>query len=143
MQLTRIEHEQQPGLEKKVLELKDQLRNAELDDQPQEKEVQLLKRKGIRESEQLKWEAIREVRLSFVPLFGPEDKRRSSMVKNSCFSRKLPLLSSQRCPACLRLQLTHTRALRLLELLVLPSNVLSTTTRPATSTSRPNLLVPS
>ncbi|TFK77040.1 hypothetical protein BDN72DRAFT_866840 [Pluteus cervinus] len=59
-QLSRIEHDQQRGMERKVAELKDQIRKAEVDDLPQEKEIELLKRKAIRESETLKWEAIRE-----------------------------------------------------------------------------------
>lgn len=60
-QLARIEHDQQRGMEKKLAEVKDQIKKAELDDQAQEKEIELLKRKAIRESEQLKWEAFREV----------------------------------------------------------------------------------
>ncbi|GAW08018.1 sphingolipid long chain base-responsive protein pil1 [Lentinula edodes] len=59
-QLARLEHDNQKGMEKKIAELKDQIRKAESDDLPQEKEIELLKRKGVRESEQLKWEAIRE-----------------------------------------------------------------------------------
>ncbi|KAF8898676.1 Eisosome component PIL1-domain-containing protein [Infundibulicybe gibba] len=59
-QLARIEHDQQKGMERRIAELKDQIRKADLDDQSQEKEVDLLKRKAVRESEQLKWEAIRE-----------------------------------------------------------------------------------
>ncbi|KAF8078565.1 Eisosome component PIL1-domain-containing protein [Lyophyllum atratum] len=59
-QLARIEHDQQKGMEKKISELKDQIKKAELDDQAQENEIELLKRKAVRESEQLKWEAFRE-----------------------------------------------------------------------------------
>ncbi|KAJ3719860.1 Eisosome component PIL1-domain-containing protein [Lentinula raphanica] len=59
-QLARLEHDNQKGMEKKIAELKEQIRKAEADDVPQEKEIELLKRKGVRESEQLKWEAIRE-----------------------------------------------------------------------------------
>ncbi|KAK0465121.1 Eisosome component PIL1-domain-containing protein [Desarmillaria tabescens] len=59
-QLARLEHDNQKGMEKKISELKDQVRKAEADDQPQEREVELLKRKAIRESEQAKWDAIRE-----------------------------------------------------------------------------------
>lgn len=60
LQLARLEHDNQKGMEKKIAELKDQIKKAEADDSPQEKEVDLLKRKAIRDSEQLKWEAIRE-----------------------------------------------------------------------------------
>ncbi|KAG5654076.1 hypothetical protein H0H81_007490 [Sphagnurus paluster] len=59
-QLARIEHDHPKGAEKKIGELKDQIRKAELDDESQEKEIELLKRKAVRESEQLKWDAFRE-----------------------------------------------------------------------------------
>jgi len=59
-QLARLEHESAKGFEKRIAELKEQIRKAEFDDQDQENEVEILKRKGVRESEQLKWEAIRE-----------------------------------------------------------------------------------
>jgi len=59
-QLARIEHDQQKGMEKKIAELKEQIKKAELDDLPQENEIQILKRKAIRESEQRKWEALCE-----------------------------------------------------------------------------------
>ncbi|KAI0330538.1 hypothetical protein GY45DRAFT_1217516, partial [Cubamyces sp. BRFM 1775] len=59
-QIARIEHDQQRGMEQKLAELKRQLRKAEEDDAPLEKEVDLLKRKAVRESERLKWEAMRE-----------------------------------------------------------------------------------
>ncbi|KAI0639756.1 Eisosome component PIL1-domain-containing protein [Trametes polyzona] len=59
-QIARIEHDQQRGMEQKLIELKRQLRKAEEDDAPLEKEVELLKRKAIRDSERLKWEALRE-----------------------------------------------------------------------------------
>jgi hypothetical protein len=66
LQLSRIEHDQQRGMEKRIAELKEQIKRAEAEDQPQEKEVELLKRKGLRESETAKWEALREVN-GFVP----------------------------------------------------------------------------
>ncbi|KAL0951102.1 hypothetical protein HGRIS_007839 [Hohenbuehelia grisea] len=59
-QLARIEHDQQRGMEKKIAELKEQIKKAEADDAPQEKELEILKRKALRESELFKWEAIRE-----------------------------------------------------------------------------------
>ncbi|KAG5648038.1 hypothetical protein DXG03_007073 [Asterophora parasitica] len=59
-QIAKVEQDQPRGADKKIADLKDQLRKAELDDEPQEKEIQLLKRKAVRESEQLKWEAFRE-----------------------------------------------------------------------------------
>ncbi len=65
-QLGRLEHDQQKGQEKKIAELKDQLRKAELEDASQEREIEILKRKAVRESERLKWEAIREVIILFI-----------------------------------------------------------------------------
>ena len=62
LQINRLEHDNQKGLETKLKELKEQLRRAELEDENQEKELALLKRKVIKESEQLKWDAMREVR---------------------------------------------------------------------------------
>ncbi|KAI0673489.1 Eisosome component PIL1-domain-containing protein [Trametes maxima] len=59
-EIARIEHDQKRGMEQKLGELIRQLRKAEEDDAPLEKEVELLKRKAVRESERLKWEAFRE-----------------------------------------------------------------------------------
>lgn len=60
-QIARIEHEQQRGMEQKLVELKKQLQKAEKDDAPLEKEVEILKRKAVRDGEIAKWEAFREV----------------------------------------------------------------------------------
>lgn len=60
-QLARLEHESAKGNERRIAELREQIRKAEYEDDDQEKEVELLKRKGVRSSEQLKWEAVREV----------------------------------------------------------------------------------
>ena len=69
---TRNNYEQQiakletsSGNEKKINELEELLQRAYTEDEGLEKEVQLLERKAIRDSEQAKWEAIREV----TPLF--------------------------------------------------------------------------
>ncbi|KAH7883648.1 Eisosome component PIL1-domain-containing protein [Phlebopus sp. FC_14] len=59
-QIGRIEHAQEKGTERRLAELKDQLVRAEQADEPLEKEIELLKRKAVRESEQAKWDAIRE-----------------------------------------------------------------------------------
>jgi hypothetical protein len=61
LQLSKLEHDQQRGSEARVAELKEQIKKAELDDEAQEKEVELLKRKAVRDTERLKWEALREV----------------------------------------------------------------------------------
>ena len=65
-QIARLEHDQQKGGDKKIVELKDQLRKAELDDAGQEREIEILKRKAVRESEKLKWETIREVGVQYM-----------------------------------------------------------------------------
>ena len=59
-----MEHEQQKGGDTRVADLREQLRKAELDDQQLERGLELLKRKAVRESEQIKWDAIREVNMS-------------------------------------------------------------------------------
>ncbi|KAF9785541.1 Eisosome component PIL1-domain-containing protein [Thelephora terrestris] len=48
------------GNQKKINELEELLRKANIDDDPLEKEVQILERKAIKESEHAKWEAFRE-----------------------------------------------------------------------------------
>lgn len=53
------------GNEKKINELEELLKRANIEDEPLEKEVQILERKAIKESEHAKWEAIREV----IPFF--------------------------------------------------------------------------
>ncbi|KAF8168039.1 Eisosome component PIL1-domain-containing protein [Crassisporium funariophilum] len=59
-QIARVEHETQKGNDRRLVDLRDQLKKAELEDQQQEREIDLLKRKALRESEQLKWDAVRE-----------------------------------------------------------------------------------
>ncbi|KAF8560412.1 hypothetical protein OG21DRAFT_1502699 [Imleria badia] len=59
-QIVRLEHSQEKGTERRIAELKEQLARAESNDEHLEKELELLKRKAIRESEQKKWEAIFE-----------------------------------------------------------------------------------
>ncbi|CAA7266498.1 unnamed protein product [Cyclocybe aegerita] len=59
-QIGRLEHEQAKTNDKRIFELREQLRKAEAEDLPQEREIEVLKRKAIRESEQIKWDAIRE-----------------------------------------------------------------------------------
>jgi hypothetical protein len=60
-QIARIEHNQEKGGERRLAELKEQLSRAESNDEQLEKEIELLKRKAVRESEQRKWEALHEV----------------------------------------------------------------------------------
>ncbi|OAX42385.1 hypothetical protein K503DRAFT_779970 [Rhizopogon vinicolor AM-OR11-026] len=59
-QIARIEHSQEKGMERKLPELRQQLAKAEQVDQSLEKELEILKRKAVRESEAMKWDALRE-----------------------------------------------------------------------------------
>lgn len=61
LQINRLEHDQQKGNEKRIADLRDQIKKAEAADQPAEREIEVAKRKAVRESEQLKWDALREV----------------------------------------------------------------------------------
>ena len=62
LQINRLELEKQKGAEKRLADLRDQLKKVEADDQPAEREIEVAKRRAVRESEQLKWNALREVR---------------------------------------------------------------------------------
>ncbi|KAK2461867.1 hypothetical protein APHAL10511_006330 [Amanita phalloides] len=57
-QIAKLEHEK--GSERKLAELQGLLKKVELDDQAHENEMEILKRKALRESEVAKWDAIRE-----------------------------------------------------------------------------------
>lgn len=62
LQISRLKNESKPGTEPKIRELEHLLKKAEMQDEGLEKEIELLKRKAIVDSETQKWEAIREVR---------------------------------------------------------------------------------
>ncbi|KAI0307812.1 Eisosome component PIL1-domain-containing protein [Multifurca ochricompacta] len=59
-QIERLEHSQERGYEKRLTELKEQLVRAESDDGPAEGEHEILVRKTMKESERLKFQALRE-----------------------------------------------------------------------------------
>jgi hypothetical protein len=61
LQISRLEHDQQKGFEKRLADAREQLRKAEAEDEAKEKQVEILKRRAVKESEQMKWDAIREV----------------------------------------------------------------------------------
>lgn len=61
LQISRLKNEGKPGTEAKIRELESLLKKAEAQDEDLEKEIALLKRKAIVESETQKWDAIREV----------------------------------------------------------------------------------
>lgn len=60
-QIGKIEYEQPRGQERRLAEMKQQLKAAEAEDATAEREIEILKRKALRESEKLKWAAVREV----------------------------------------------------------------------------------
>jgi hypothetical protein len=60
-QISRTENSREKGYEKRLAELKEQLAKAESDDEPADKQHDILLRKALRESEQLKFQALREV----------------------------------------------------------------------------------
>jgi len=64
----RLESEQVKGNDRKIAELRESLKKAEAEDEGLEKELELLKRKALRESEQIKWDALREVCMRFSEL---------------------------------------------------------------------------
>ena len=89
VQLAKLEHDQQKGAERRMAELKDQIKKAEQDDQQLEKEIEILKRKAVRESEQLKWEAMREVSVQWftVYLISPASVwRETRSLVSSCYA---------------------------------------------------------
>ncbi|KAG6336939.1 hypothetical protein ID866_2133 [Astraeus odoratus] len=58
--IRKLEHTQDKTAERQLPELREQLARAEKNDEPQEKEILVLKRKAVRDSEKAKWDAIRE-----------------------------------------------------------------------------------
>lgn len=60
-QISRVENSRERGNEKRLAELKEQLAKAETDDEPAEKEHDILLRRALKESEQKKFQALREV----------------------------------------------------------------------------------
>jgi Eisosome component PIL1 len=60
-QIARVERSQEKGYEKRVAELQEQLAKAESDDEPAERQYEILLRKAFRESEQQRFQAFREV----------------------------------------------------------------------------------
>ncbi|KAJ3550562.1 hypothetical protein NM688_g5048 [Phlebia brevispora] len=63
-QIARMEYDQydrrDPEKQQRIRDMKAQLQRAEASDEAAEKDIEILKRKAVRESEQLKWEAIKE-----------------------------------------------------------------------------------
>lgn len=60
-QISRAENSQERGHEKRAAELRGQLAKAESDDEPLEKQHEILLRKALKESELQKFQALREV----------------------------------------------------------------------------------
>jgi Eisosome component PIL1 len=60
-QISRIENSREKGSEKRLAELKEQLAKVTSDNEPVEKQHDILLRKALKESEQVKFQALREV----------------------------------------------------------------------------------
>lgn len=60
-QISRVENSRERGYEKRLAELREQLAKAKSDDEPAEKQHDILLRKVLKESEQVKFHALREV----------------------------------------------------------------------------------
>ena len=60
-QIAKLEHDQKREQQQKLAELKVQLQKNEEEDSIAERDIEILKRKAISETEQAKWEAVREV----------------------------------------------------------------------------------
>jgi hypothetical protein len=60
-QIARVERSQERGYEKRVAELKEQLAKAESDDELAERQHDIVLRKALKESEQQRFQAFREV----------------------------------------------------------------------------------
>jgi len=86
LQISRIEHDQAKGMEKRLSDLREQLRRHEAEDESREKQIEILKRRAVKDSEQQKWDAIREYAeklvlvsqsatpiISALPLFPPSE----------------------------------------------------------------------
>lgn len=93
-QIGRLEHSQEKGYEKHIAELKAQLAKAETDDEPAETAYKILLRKSLKESEQKKFQALREVGGLIIPIFKSLSSFpfRFSMVRSSPFSPRQPML---------------------------------------------------
>ncbi|EJD03865.1 uncharacterized protein FOMMEDRAFT_83798 [Fomitiporia mediterranea MF3/22] len=59
-QIAKLEHDMQKGSEKRLADFKQQLAKLEAEDESAEKEVEILKRKAVADSERAKWAALRE-----------------------------------------------------------------------------------
>jgi hypothetical protein len=60
-QISRIENSREKGSEKRLAELKEQLAKVKSENEPAEKQYDILLRKALKESEQVKFQALREV----------------------------------------------------------------------------------
>jgi len=60
-QISRVEKSREKGYEKRLAELKEQLTKAKSDGEPADKQHEIILRKALKESEQAKFQALREV----------------------------------------------------------------------------------
>jgi hypothetical protein len=141
LQISRIEHDQQKGTEKRLSELRELLRRHEAEDESKEKQVEILKRRAVKESEQEKWDAIREVCLTLVYTINTNLCIFNSMPRSLCSCHNLQRPLYQRCHFSLHRMLNRIEVPKPQQQLELRSNAHLTTTRQGASRSNP--LVPS
>jgi Eisosome component PIL1 len=99
-EISKLETDRPRGHEKRLAEVEQLLRRAEIEDDPLEKEVEILSRTAVRESEQAKWDAIREVSLFFSCLLKKKKK-----TQHHC---PLPrLVWRETCPSCSSFESCH------------------------------------
>jgi hypothetical protein len=139
----RLESEQVKGNDRKIAEMREALKKAEAEDEHLEKDLELMKRKALKESEQIKWDALREVWcvcspevliLTGFPLY-------FSMARNLFSSPKRLPPSLRFYRVFLPLLPTPILAATRLELSAHPSNALLTITRPVIFIFRRSLLL--
>jgi uncharacterized protein YdcH (DUF465 family) len=112
-QISRVENSREKGYEKRLAELKEQLAKVKSDDEPAEKQHDILLRKSLRESEQIKFQALREVIEIVWAQFTIDSLLPfPSTEKSSRSSHKLLSLSSLFCPPFPRHQANLTRPWR-------------------------------
>jgi uncharacterized protein YdcH (DUF465 family) len=112
-QISRVENSREKGYEKRLAELKEQLAKAKSDDEPAEKQHDILLRKALRESELVKFQALREViEIVWARLTIVSSLPFPSTAKSSRSSHRLLSLSSQFCRPFPRRQTNLTMARR-------------------------------
>jgi hypothetical protein len=137
LQIGRVEHDQQKGTEKRLADLREQLRRHEAEDEAKEKQIEILKRRAVKDSEEQKWDAIREVSCTQAYTINADLGMFNSLLRSSCLSRNRLRPSYQRCHSSLHLTLSHIKVHKPPQRLEPRSNAHWTTTKQGVSCSSP------